>query len=222
MEKLENELNNNIYLNNNKYDELNNKIDEMLNNIYDKVIKSVLPDEIADTVINIKDVMSLNKLSGNIADKVSNFISGNKKYNNSQNLSIINDINFDEQIDNFIDKIKKDNNLQINDIKEIEKNKDNISNNLERNTNYEIEKYIKAFNDNTKYIEEWKKNYEKKDFSKMQKSFKKIKKSADNLLPIAERLKVLKQLENIHLLIKSKGGDFNLTNEEIELAEKII
>lgn len=43
-----------------------------------------------------------------------------------------------------------------------------------------------------------------------------------DIIPIEEKIKEIRELENLHLLIKKKGGDFNLTNEELELAKKLV
>lgn len=56
---------------------------------------------------------------------------------------------------------------------------------------------------------------------KMEKIYKEIEKNKVNTVSIEENIKELKKIENMHLLIKRKGGDFNLTNEELELVEKL-
>ena len=55
----------------------------------------------------------------------------------------------------------------------------------------------------------------------MEKIYKEIEKNKVNTVSIEENIKELKKIENMHLLIKRKGGDFNLTNEELELVEKL-
>ena len=54
-----------------------------------------------------------------------------------------------------------------------------------------------------------------------EKIYKEIEKNKVNTVSIEENIKELKKIENMHLLIKRKGGDFNLTNEELELVEKL-
>ena len=41
-------------------------------------------------------------------------------------------------------------------------------------------------------------------------------------LPLEETLKQARQIENLHLIIKNNGQDFNLTEEQKKLAEILI
>ena len=49
----------------------------------------------------------------------------------------------------------------------------------------------------------------------------KIEKEIENLAPIEKIIDNVKTIENLHTLIKNNGKDFNLTQEEIELSEKL-
>ena len=55
----------------------------------------------------------------------------------------------------------------------------------------------------------------------MEKEYKKIEKEINNLVPIEKTIQQVRIIENIHNLIKNNGQDFNLTNEQIELANKL-
>ena len=72
-----------------------------------------------------------------------------------------------------------------------------------------------------KYIENWKDYFENKDFSGMEKEYKKIKTEINYLAPIEKMINKARTIENLHMLIKNNGQDFNLTKEQIELAEKL-
>lgn len=67
----------------------------------------------------------------------------------------------------------------------------------------------------------WKEHYKNKNFQGMDREYKKIEKEIDNLIPIERTIRNVRTIENIHNLIKNNGQDFNLTKEEIELAEKL-
>ena len=54
-------------------------------------------------------------------------------------------------------------------------------------------------------MKEWKEN-------------QKIKDRLKEVLPIEQTIKQAKQIENLHLLIKNNGQDFNLSQEQLELA----
>ena len=55
----------------------------------------------------------------------------------------------------------------------------------------------------------------------MEKEYKKIEKEITQLIPIEKTINDVRKIENIHNLIKNNGKDFNLTQEELELAEKL-
>ena len=63
--------------------------------------------------------------------------------------------------------------------------------------------------------------FENKDFKGMEKEYKKIEKEINNLAPIEKMLNEARTVENLHNLIKNNGQDFNLTQDQIELAEKL-
>ena len=56
----------------------------------------------------------------------------------------------------------------------------------------------------------------------MEREYGKIKTILKNILPIEQTIKEARQIENIHLLIKNRGQDFNLTKEELELSKKLV
>ena len=55
----------------------------------------------------------------------------------------------------------------------------------------------------------------------MQKEYLKIEKELKQLVPLENTLKNARFVENIHTLIKNKGQDFDLSENEIELAKKL-
>ena len=67
----------------------------------------------------------------------------------------------------------------------------------------------------------WKKYFENKDFEGMEKEYQKIRKVSKDLIPMEKTISDVRTIENLHKLIKNNGQDFNLTQEQIELAEKL-
>ena len=106
-------------------------------------------------------------------------------------------------------------------LKVFEENKNKISKQFEEKIQDNIKVAVKVFNENDKNINKWKEAFNNKNFMKMEKIYKEIEKNKVNTVSIEENIKELKKIENMHLLIKRKGGDFNLTNEELELVEKL-
>ena len=56
----------------------------------------------------------------------------------------------------------------------------------------------------------------------MEREYIKIEKEIKNLIPIEKTINEIRTIENLHNLIKNNGKNFNLTNQEIELANKLI
>lgn len=194
-------------------------ITNTIDSIYNEILKTFLPDSIEDKVIKIKDQIGLSKLSKNVENFIREII--NSKGKNDLTKSI-KELNIEKQTNTLISNIGDAFNLSMNQINKLENNKKAISKKVEEQLSKEIKNYINTFEKNEKYISEWEKFYTSKDFENMDKIYKKIEKNVKNIIPIEEKIKEVRELENLHLLIKRKGGDFNLTNEEIELAKKLV
>ena len=104
----------------------------------------------------------------------------------------------------------------------IKQGKNVILNNVESNIEKTFNKQYKNFEYIDKYINNWKEYFEKKDFSGMEKEYKKIEIKLNEIAPIEKTINEAKQIGIIHNLIKNNGQDFNLSNEQLELAEKLI
>jgi len=55
-----------------------------------------------------------------------------------------------------------------------------------------------------------------------ERQFNKIQKELEKVVPLESVITKARQLENIHNLIKNNGKNFNLTQEELELANKLV
>ena len=93
-----------------------------------------------------------------------------------------------------------------------------VNNSIENNLTSQMESIEKI----DKYISNWSEYYHSQDFSNMEKQYKKIERELGNIMPLENVITKARQLENLHELIKNKGGDFNLSKEELELANKLI
>ena len=70
-----------------------------------------------------------------------------------------------------------------------------------------------------KYNNNWKESFEAKDFDKMEKYMKKINNLLTKTLPLENTIKNARTIENLHELIKNNGKSFELSDEEMQLAE---
>lgn len=91
---------------------------------------------------------------------------------------------------------------------------DNVSNNIET----EFVSQINSIEKIGKYENNWRSYYQSQNFEGMEREYQKIKEKLKDVLPLEETLKQARQIENLHLLIKNNGQNFNLTNEQLELA----
>ena len=86
-----------------------------------------------------------------------------------------------------------------------------VNNNIENNLLSQMESVEKI----DKYISNWNGYYENQDFDSMEKELEKV-------VPLENVIKKARQVENIHNLIKNNGNNFNLSKEELSLANKLV
>ena len=220
----------------NKKESIINKQESVLSEILNTTInwsidaglRYILPDSIENEVIKIKNDFINGNAAQKIIDNIKNIFNFGKENNNKEILNIneLKDILKSPEtlkvltntVDSLLNKSIQKEGVKITQ----EDSKKIISENIENKLNDEIENQIKSFKKIEEYKSEWYKNYEDKDLEKMNKTLKKIKKEFKNILPIENTIKEIRKIENLNELIKSKGGDFNITEEEKELANRLI
>ena len=104
----------------------------------------------------------------------------------------------------------------------IKKGKDKIIKIVDKNVGEELDNQIESIEKINGYIEKWEKYYEEKNFSSMEYQYKKIQENLKKVVPLEDTLIKARKVENLHELIKSKGKDFNLSEEEKELAKMLV
>lgn len=104
----------------------------------------------------------------------------------------------------------------------IQKGKNTILNTVSSNIENNLTSQVESIEKIDKYISNWTTYYQNQDFDNMEKQYKKIEKELKNVIPLENVLTKTREVENLHELIKNKGGDFNLSSEELELAKKLI
>ena len=73
-----------------------------------------------------------------------------------------------------------------------------------------------------KYITNWNRYLKEENFEGMQREYEKMREQLKILIPLETTLQKARELQNLHKLIKNNGQDFNLSQEEKELAKKLI
>ena len=198
-------------------------------------LRAVLPDLIENQVIQIKDAIIKSGFKEGIKQAVTSandlgksakgIITGDfESIEQAQNAikkgGIIDSLS--EVLNFAIDKAVKGNLINNNVGKTIKKGKNAIINSIESNIENGFNNQINAFEKLNKASNEWKNFYDKQDFQGMEREYNKIKENMEKVLPIENTIKNIRIIENLHLLIKNNGHNFNLSNEELELAGKLI
>lgn len=198
-------------------------------------LRWALPDLIEDEVINIKNSLIKGGLKEGINTAVSsaidlgksamgiftgNFESISQAQNAVKTGGVIDGIS--NVIDTVLNKTTKMGliNKGISSVIHQGKNVilDSVSKNIEESFTSQLNNIEKL----SKYENNWKNYFEKRDFDGMQKEYEKIQQKLKEIMPLENTIKEARQIENIHNLIKNNGHNFDLTNEQLELSKMLV
>lgn len=234
------EKNNNLNLNDHLINEntqkrfLETTLGKTINTAIDIGIRSILPNFIEDQVITIKDNLLNYGLQEGVKQTIDDAIDLGKSTigivtGNFENISQMQNAiksgglidGISSLLDTIVDKVRQAGLINQTIAKTIKEGKDIVLNNVETNIENTFNKQYEAIENISKSINHWKGYLEKKDFKAMEKEYNKIQKQLNNIAPIEKTINEAKTIEVLHNLIKNNGQDFNLTQEQIELANKL-
>lgn len=232
--ELENDLTNENGIDKMQRNFLQTNIGKAVNTGLNIGLRYILPDVIENQVIEIKDSFIENGFREGIQTAIDETINLGKSIvgiatGNFENL---------EQMQNavksggIIDSISNVMNYTINKIVEkgkipyalgntIKNGKNEILKSITRNIENEFKNQINNIEKINKYVENWKDYFNNKDFFGMQKEYEKIHTKMKEIAPIEDTIKVARTVENLHKLIRNNGQNFNLSNEQLELAKML-
>jgi len=228
-------MNSNIEIEDKQNKFLETTLGKTINTAIDIGIRSILPDFIEGKVINIKDNLLNYGLKEGIDKTVKESIELGKNAigiftGNFENVvqaqsavrtsGLVNGVS--SLLDTLVDKVKEVGLIDNNVANLIKQGKSAILNNMQNNIEKNFNRQLSSVENLEVYMESWNKDFVKKDFSAMEKSYKNIEKEIKNIIPLENLINKVRGIENLHILIKNNGQDFNLTNEQIELANKLI
>ena len=209
---------------------LQSALGKTINTALDLGLRGILPDMVEEQIIEIKDVLLTNGLKEGIDIAIKSAIDLGKSAlgivtGKFENLSqahtavkkggIIDGIS--DVIDNVLEASTKNELISKSTGRLIKKGKnailDTISSNIEEKFMQEINSLEKI----SKYISNWKNYYNIKDIEGMEKEYKKLKKQMDTVMALDSTISEAKKIENMHNLLKNKGADYELSEEEKEL-----
>ncbi len=232
------EINSNIELDNleNLDKQQNNFLESTLGQVIDSSVdlglRAILPNFIEDEVIEIKDTLikegfseAVNKAIdsaidigksalGIVTGKFESVSQAEKAVEKGGIVDSISDV-----LDFTLDKVSDMGLLSKNITKVIKSGKDALIDNVSSDIKKEFKTQNKNIENLNKYNNSWKESFEAKDFSSMEKYIKKINNLLNKTLPLENTIKNARTIENLHELIKNNGKSFELTNEELQLAE---
>ena len=214
---------------------MNNMMNSVMNTALDIGLRALLPDLIEQQVIDIKNSL----FSEGLQEGINTAINSLKDFAKSALGIVTGDFENISQVQNAVekggiidtisniidfalDKSMDKGLIDKNTASLIDKGKDVILDNISQNIEGTLTEQIKGIEKLDKYSENWNKYYNQKDFEGMEKEFTKIKKQLKELIPLEETLKNAREIENIHTLIKNNNGNFNLSQDELDLAKKLV
>ena len=227
-------INNNIEIEEKQKSFLETTLGKTINTGIDIGIRTILPDYIEDQIIDLKNNLINYGLKDGIKKSIDDAINLGKSAigiitGNFENISQVQNAvksggiidNISSLLDNVIDRVETKGVINYTVAKTIKQGKNSILNNVEKNINETFNNQIKALSYTENYIDNWKKYYNDKNFDGMEKEYKKIEKEYKNLIPIENTINDIRKIENLHNLIKNNGQNFELTQDEQELIEKL-
>jgi len=214
---------------------MNDMMNSVMNTALDIGLRALLPDLIEQQVIDIKNSL----FSEGLQEGINTAINSLKDFAKSALGIVTGDFENISQVQNAVekggiidtisniidfalDKSMDKGLIDKNTASLIDKGKDVILDNISQNIEGTLTEQIKGIEKLDKYSENWNKYYNQKDFEGMEKEFTKIKKQLKELIPLEETLKNAREIENIHTLIKNNNGNFNLSQDELDLAKKLV
>ena len=228
------DINNNIELEKEQKNFLNTTLGKTINSAIDIGIRAVLPDFLDEQIVNIKNNLLEYGLKEGISKTIEDAINLGKSTigiftGNFENISQMQDAvksggvidGISTLLDSVINRTRKDGLIDNNVSSLIKRGKNIILNNVENNIENTFKKQYQKLEYMNKYIDNWKNSFKNQDFAKMERKYKKLEKQLQQIAPIEKTINEAKTIEVLHNLIKNNGQDFNLTNEQLELAERL-
>ena len=236
--EIENKLNNENNIENNLEKEQKNFLETTLGKIVntglDIGIRALLPDFIDEQVINLKDNLFEYGLAEGITKTIDDVIDLGKSaigiftgnFENVEQMQsavqsggLIDGIS--SLLDTVVNKVMQKGLINYNVASMLTQGKNVILNNIESNIEKTFADQLTTDTNLERYINNWKTSFDKQDFNSMEEAFEKIEEQLTILAPMENTINQARTIENLHNLIKNNGQNFNLTKEQLELAEKL-
>lgn len=209
---------------------LQTTLGKTINTAIDIGLRGVLPEMVENQVIDIKNILLNNGLKEGINAAIKSAIDLGKSAmgiftGKFENLSqahtavrkggIIDSIS--EVLDTVLKSATKNELISKSTGRLIKKGKNAILDTVSTNIEEKFMQDIYSLEKVSKYISNWKNYYNQKDLNGMEKEYKKLKKQMETVMALDTTISEAKKIENIHNLVKNKGINYELSEEEKEL-----
>ena len=231
---INNNISNDINLEKKQNGFLQSTLGKVINSGLNLGLRLLLPDFIENQVIEVKDTLFNEGLGEGIKKAISSAIDLGKNAigvftGNFESISQAQDAlqkggiikGLSDAVDYSIEKTQNDGILSNNITNTIKNGKDTILSTISNKIENEFNKQLNSLEKIQKYSSNWKEYFNKKDFNSMTKELYKINSELKKILPMENIIKQARTIQNLHELIKNNGKDFNLSEEELKLAEML-
>ena len=237
------ELENNISLTNGVTEEnlaqeqnnfLESTLGKVINSALDVGIRMILPDFIEDGVVEVKDALLKGGFKEGVDTAINNAVDLGKSIvgiftGNFDSISQARDAvksggiidGISGVLDTVLDKTSSTGLISNNVASIISSGKDAILNSVSNKIEDNFTNQLEQVENLSTYENSWKNSFDNKDFDGMQKEYEKIHSKLKEVVPIEKTIKTGRIVENLHTLIKNNGKNFDLTDEQLELAKMI-
>lgn len=234
------ELENNISLTNGVTEEnlaqeqnnfLESTLGKVINSALDVGIRMILPDFIEDGVVEVKDALLKGGFKEGVDTAINNAVDLGKSIvgiftGNFDSISQARDAvksggiidGISGVLDTVLDKTSSTGLISNNVASIISSGKNAILNSVSNKIEDNFTNQLEQVENLSTYENSWKNSFDNKDFDGMQKEYEKIQETLKEIMPLESTIKEARIIENLHTLIKNNNKDFNLTNEQRELA----
>lgn len=210
---------------------LQSSLGQAVNFAVDTGLRALLPDMIENEVIDIKNTFvnegfseAINQVVQKACDVgksilgifTGNFESISQAQKAVEKGGLLDGIS--DAIDFTLDKAKKSGLLSKNISKIIKDGKNVLLDNVSSGIKKEFEDQTKNIEKLETYTKNWQESFENENLKDMEKYIIKIKSTLEKVLPLEKLITEARKIENMHELIKNNGGNFNLDDDELELA----
>lgn len=228
--EVDNQIEENLEIKQNKFLETN--IGKIVNTAVNVGLRFVLPDLIEDEIIEVKDTIleegfkegldkaiekGINFGKSTLGILTGKFEDINQMKNVVKKGGIIDNIS--KLLDTVVTKGNSNGKISNNTANMIKKGKNIILDNISSNIESMMTDQVYLVEKLNKYSKQWNKHFNNKDFYEMEKVYQKINNILERIAPLEQIITDGRRIENLHKLIKNNGRNFNITEDELKLAE---